>query len=237
MLKNYLLIAVRNIRRNVTYSFINVFGLSLGIASCLLIFLLVSNELSYDSFHKKADRTYRVTMNALDFNPSVSMVVTPTLRTAFPELENVSQFWFMQEGLVKVGENQYPEKAFAFGDDQFMKIFDYQWLAGDRTTALTDPNSVVLTESIARKYFGDKDPMGQVINVQNDLELKVTGLIKDLPGNTHLPFNFIMSFESIRKKLDVANRHFYNINGGFTYIVLPKNYSVETLQKQMPAFV
>src|SRR6478609_11081924 len=106
MLINYLLVAIRNIRRNITYSFINVFGLSLGIASCLLIFLLVRNELSYDTFHKKADRTYRVTMNALDFNPSVSMVVTHNLRTAFPELENVSQFWFQQEGMVKVGENR-----------------------------------------------------------------------------------------------------------------------------------
>ncbi|HTF29205.1 MAG TPA: ABC transporter permease, partial [Flavitalea sp.] len=111
MLKNYLLIALRNVRRNFTYTFLNVFGLSLGIASCLLIFLLVRNELSYDSFHKKADRTYRVTLNALDFNPSVSMVVTHNLRTAFPELENVSQFWFQQEGLVKVGDSRYMERA------------------------------------------------------------------------------------------------------------------------------
>jgi putative ABC transport system permease protein len=237
MFTNYLLVAIRNIRRNITYSFINVFGLSLGIASCLLIFLLVRNELSYDTFHKKADRTYRVTMNALDFNPSVSMVVTHNLRTAFPELENVSQFWFQQEGMVKVGENRYTEKAFAFGDNQFMKIFDYEWLAGNPQSALSEPNSVVLTQSIARKYFGDADPMGKVLNVHNDLDLKVTGLIKDLPGNTHLPFNFIISFESIRKKLNVENRHFYNINGGYTYIVVPKNYSAEKLQKQMPAFI
>ncbi|HTE27412.1 ABC transporter permease [Flavitalea sp.] len=237
MLTNYLLVAIRNIRRNITYSFINVFGLSLGVASCLLIFLLVRNELSYDSFHQKADRTYRVTMNALDFNPSVSMVVTHNLRTAFPELEHVSQFWFQQEGMVKVGENRYTEKAFAFGDDQFMKIFDYEWLAGDPQSALSGPNAVVLTESMARKYFGDNDPMGKVLNVQNELDLKVTGLIKDLPGNTHLPFNFIISFESIRKRLNVENRHFYNINGGYTYIVIPKNYSAEKLQKQLPAFV
>jgi putative ABC transport system permease protein len=237
MLTNYLLIAIRNIRRNITYSFINVFGLSLGIASCLLIFLLVRNELSYDSFHTKADRTYRVTMNALDFNPSVSMVVTHNLRTAFPELEHVSQFWFQQEGMVKVGQNRYTEKAFAFGDDQFMKIFDYNWLAGDPATALSEPNSVVLTESIARKYFGDKEAMGQVINIQNELDLKVTGLIKDLPGNTHLPFNFMISFETLRKRLNIENRHFYNINGGYTYIVLPKNYSAAKLQNQMPSFI
>ncbi len=237
MLKNYLLIALRNIRRNFTYTFLNVFGLSLGIASCLLIFLLVRNELSYDSFHKKADRTYRVTMNALDFNPSVSMVVTHNLRTAFPELENVSQFWFQEEGLVKVGDSRYMEKAFAFGDDQFMKIFDYDWLAGDPQTALSAPNSVVLTESVAHKYFGDREAMGQVINMQNEVDLKVTGLIRDLPGNTHLPFDFIISFETLRTKLDVANRHFYNINGGYTYIVLPKNYSAASFQKKMPAFV
>ena len=237
MLTNYLLVAIRNIRRNITYSFINVLGLSLGIASCLLIFLLVRNELAYDSFHKKADRTYRVTMNALDYNPSVSMVVTHNIRAAFPELEHVSQVWFQQEGTIKVAGNRYTETAFAFADNEFMKIFDYQWLAGDPNSALSEPNSIVLTESIAKKYFGNDEAIGKVINAQNDLDLKVTGLIKDLPGNTHLPFQYLISFETIRKNLQVEKRHFYNINGGYTYIVIPANYPAAKLQAQMPAFV
>ena len=237
MFKNYFKIAWRSVSRYKSYSIINILGLALGIASCLMIFLVVRNELSYDNFHKKADRTYRVTMNALDFNPSVSMAIVPALRSDFPQLENVSQFWFQQEGLVKVGENRYNEKAFAFADDQFLKIFDYQWIAGSPNSALSEPNTIVLTESIAKKYFGRKEAMGQVINIRNEVDLKVTGLIKDLPGNTHLPFNFLISFETIKKNMDVTNRHFYNINGGFTYIVLPENYPVERLQKQMPAFI
>jgi ABC-type antimicrobial peptide transport system permease subunit len=237
MLKSYFLIALRNIKRNLSYTFINVFGLSLGIASCLMIFLVVRNELSYDRFNKKADRTYRVTMNALDFNPSVSMVVTYALQSAFPQLENISQFWFQNDGLIKVGENRYNEKAFAYADDQFLKIFDYKWIAGDPKTALSEPNGVVLTESIANKYFGNQNAMGQVININNQTDLKVTGLIKDLPGNTHLPFDFLISFKTVEKRLDVPKRHFYNINGGFAYIVLPENYPVERLEKQLPDFV
>jgi len=237
MIKNYFNIAWRSISRYKSYSLINILGLALGIASCLLIFLVVRNELSYDRYHKKAGRTYRVTLHALDFNPSVSMAIVPALRSDFPQLENVSQFWFQQEGLVEVGGNRYNEKAFAFADDQFLKTFDYQWIAGDPNSALSEPNTIVLTESIARKYFGRKEAMGELIKIRNEVDLKVTGLIRDLPGNTHLPFNFLVSFETIKKDMDVANRHFYSINGGFTYIVLPDNYPVENLQKQMPAFI
>ena len=102
MFKNYFKIAWRSVSRYKSYSIINILGLALGIASCLMIFLVVRNELSYDNFHKKADHTYRVTMNALDFNPSVSMAIVPALQSDFPQLENVSQFWFQQEGLVNV---------------------------------------------------------------------------------------------------------------------------------------
>jgi hypothetical protein len=205
MLKSYFKIAWRSVSRYKSYSIINILGLALGIASCLLIFLVVRNELSYDNFHNKADRTYRVTMNALDFNPSVSMAIAPALQSDFPELENVSQFWFQPEGMFKVGENRYNEKAFAYADDQFLKIFDYQWIAGNPNSVLSEPNAVVITESIAKKYFGKKEAMGQVINLDNAVDLKVSGLIKDLPGNTHLPFNFLISFETILLK-DCRNK-------------------------------
>src|SRR6266850_5603431 len=161
MLRSYFLIAWRNIKKYKAYSIINILGLALGIGSCLIIFLVVRNELGYDNFHKKAARTYRVTLNALDFNPCVSMAVAPVMRNDFPELEKVSQVWYRESGMVKIGQVRFSEKGFAFADENFTGIFDYQWMAGDPSTALAQPNAVVLTETITRKYFGNKAAMGQ----------------------------------------------------------------------------
>ncbi|CAL1516710.1 ABC transporter permease [Chitinophaga sp. MM2321] len=239
MLSNYFTIAIRSIRRNLSYTFLNVFGLTLSVAACLVIFLVVRNELSYDSYHKKADRTYRVTLHALDFNPSVSMAVVPAMRTDFPELEAVSQAFFQTNGLVKAGNTSYIEKRYGFVDEQFTSIFDFEWLAGNPKSALQEPNTAVLTESIARKFFGDKDAMGQIFRLNNEFDVKVTGLIKDLPGNTHLPIQFMVSFATIRQDLQShgAMSEFYAIMGGNAYIVLPPHYSALQLEKKIPAFI
>src|SRR3984957_6008358 len=165
MFANYLLTAFRNIRRHLGYTLLNVAGLALGVASCLLIFLVVRYELGYDAFYSKADRIYRVNHHSIDYNPPVSPAVAPALRHDFPELE-VAQFYY-DDGLIKIGTNRYNEKNYAYADEWVPRVFDYQWLAGDSRTALTAPNSIVLTESMARKYFGAKEAMGQTIMVDN----------------------------------------------------------------------
>jgi hypothetical protein len=237
MISNFFLTAIRNIRRNVSYTLLNISGLALGIGTCIIIFLVVRNELSYDQYNSKADRTYRVTLNAIDFNPSVSMVITPTLRNDFPGLEAVTQVWFQQAGVLKVGEQRFNEKQYCFVDEYFMHVFDHHWLQGNPQTALSAPNSIVLTKSLAGKYFGKGEAMGQVIKLDNQFDLKVTGIINDPPPNTHLPFRFLVSFETIRKQIDPINNGFYNIAGGFTYLVTPPHYDINKLQKQMPAFI
>ena len=243
MFKNYFKTAWRSIAKNKVYSAINISGLALGIASCLIIFLVVNYELGYDNFNKKADRIYRVTLNAIDFNPSVSMAVTPALRTYFPELEQVSQVWYQRDGLVTVNNKRYSEKGYMFADAQFSKIFDYQWVMGDPNTALSEPNSVVLTESIAKKYFlqqtlpTSKDVIGQIINLDNHYNLKVTGIIKDLPGNTNLPFIFLVSFETVSQQVKGMMSQFYAIAGGNTYILIPENYDIENMRRRMPSFI
>jgi putative ABC transport system permease protein len=236
MISHLFLTALRNIRRHFSYALLNVFGLTLGIATCIIIFLVVRNELSYDRYHRKADHTYRITLNAIDFNPSVSMAIAPALRNDYPELE-VTQVWYQKEGVVKLGAQRYNEKSYCFVDDRFMNVFDHQWLAGNPRSALSDPNAIVLTASMAQKYFGKGDAMGQVINLDNQYDLKVTGIVKDPPPNTHLPFRFLVSFETIRKEVDPANAHFYNISGGFTYFATPEQYDIQKLQKQMYGFV
>ena len=110
-----------------SYALLNVLGLTLGIASCLVIFLIVRNELTYDNF-QKADRTYRVTLNAIDFNSDVSMAIAPAMRNDFPELEQVSQIFYRHGGLIKVNNNRFREKDYAFADEHFLNIFNYQWI-------------------------------------------------------------------------------------------------------------
>lgn len=238
MLKSYVVIAFRNIRRNLSYAFLNIFGLTLGVAACLVIFLIVRNELGYDAYNSKADRTYRVTLHALDFNANVSMAVIPAMRVDFPELEQTTQVFYQGDAMVKIGDNRYTEHNVAFGDNQINKVFDYQWLAGDPNTALLQPNSVVLTESIAKKYFGKGNAIGQVINFENQQDVKVTGVIKDLPANTSLPLSFLISLNSIEKNLKGAMGNFWAIMGGsYAYIVLPKNYAISQLNSKMPAFI
>ncbi len=237
MIKNYFKTAWRAVSRYKTYSIINILGLALGVASCMIIFLVVKYELGYDSFNKKADRIYRVTLNAIDFNPSVSMAITPAMRTYFPELEQVSQVWHQSDGLVRIDKTRYSEKGYMFADEHFAKIFDYEWLSGDANTALSEPNTVVLTQNMAKKYFGSKDPMGQTINLDNQYNLKVTGVIKDVPGNTTLPFIFLVSFETVKQDVKGMMNEFYAIAGGNTFILMPPHYNVQNIQKRIPAFI
>ena len=240
MFKNYFKTAWRSLTRYRVYSTINILGLTLGIASCLAIFLVVKYELSYDKFNSKAGRIYRVTLNAIDFNPCVSMAVAPAMRNDFPELETVTQAWYHETGLITIGQKKFEEKAILFADKYFPFVFDYHWLEGNDKTALVEPNCIVLTESYAKKYFADGEAVGQFINLDNEYNLKVTGVIKDLPGNTHLPFNLLVSFETVRKQREEkgAMSNFYWISSGsFAYVVTPRHYDVRKLQSRIHGFI
>ncbi|MGM9510028.1 ABC transporter permease [Larkinella sp. GY13] len=235
MLRNYFTIAYRTILQQKSYAFINVMGLALGLSACIVIFLVVRNELTYDAFNRKADRTYRVTVHGLDYNPSVSFAIAPTFRTDFPEMEQVSQYYYRGEGQTQVGNERYLEESYAYADQNFPQVFDFNWLAGNPQTALQEPNTVVLTETIARKYFGDQDALGKTIRLDNEHDLRVTGVMKDLPSNTHLVFNFLVSWETVRKQFNTTN--FWSINGGYLYVVLPEKLQAERVEARLPAFV
>lgn len=235
-MRTYLLTGIRNIRKHLGYALINILGLTLGLASCLLIFLIVRYELGYDAFNSKADRIYRVNHHSIDYNPRVSPAVAPALRNDFPELQ-VAQF-FYDDALVRIGNSRYNEKNFAYADEYVPRVFDYQWLAGDPHSALTEPNSIVLTETWAKKYFGTKDAMGQTINVDNKFDCKVTGIIRDLPGNTSLPLPFMVSLSTIKKFMADMGREYYNIPGGnFTFICLPEHYPIKRVRDRIHAFM
>jgi ABC-type antimicrobial peptide transport system permease subunit len=236
MLANYLLTAWRNIRRHFGYTLLNVAGLALGIASCLLIFLVVRYELSYDAFYSKADRIYRVNHHSIDYNPRTSPAVAPALRHDFPELE-VAQF-FYDNGMVKIGTDRYNEENYAYADEWVPRMFDYQWIAGNPTNALSEPNQIVLTERMAKKYFGGKDAIGQTIKVDNQYDCKVTGVIKDLPGNTSLPFRFLISLSTLSHTWVGQTHEYFSIPGGnYTFIALPDNYPIERVRARIKPFL
>jgi putative ABC transport system permease protein len=237
-MKLYFLMGIRNLRKRLGYTILNVLGLTLGIAACLTIFLVVRYELSYDAFNRKADRIYKVNLHASDYNQSVSLAIAPALRVDFPELQQVSQVWY-QDGsaTVKVGNSRYEEKQLSYADGRLPQVFDYTWLSGDARTALVAPGSVVLTESVAKKYFGVKEAPGQTLSVDGT-PYTVTGVIRDLPGNTHLPVRFLFSFSTVEPRVQGMMHTFWAIPGGsFVYVVLPPNVSAQQVQGRMHAFI
>jgi predicted permease len=241
MLKNYFTIAIRNIRKRPSFPFINVISLSVGITCCLLIFLLLRSEWSYDRFFSKGERIYRVgavmtTPDGTVYNGKTPYPLANALRADFPEFESVTQIHYSRGGLVTVENDRYHEQNFIYADSVFLSVFNYEWLAGSPEAALAQPNSVVLTQALAKKYFNGKDAMGKVIKLDNTHTLKVTGIMKDVPTHTHLPFSMLISYANYASNNPNITRWNY-INQGATYALLPERVLSAQLESRMPAFI
>lgn len=240
MLRNYLTITLRSLRRNSAYAAINVFGLVIGIAFSCMLYLYVSHELTYDTFHKKSDRTFRIiTIDERDPEKVRHYGVTaaplgPELVNNYPQVEETVRLYrFVGQVLFKIGGENFQERNWYATDPNFFDVFDFKFVSGDRATALQKPFSVVLTQSTARKYFGTKDPVGEVIEDTSFGPVTVTAVIEDQPTNSHLQFD--MLFSQIRS--DDAWKNYVNSwenFGAFTYIVLNEESSFEGLQTKIP---
>jgi len=194
MLKNYLKIALRTVRHNKASAFINVLGLAVGLACCLLIVLFVQHERSYDHFHTRADRIYRVEMDVKGTQQTarwnvVPVPAAPLLKHQFPDIEQIVRIGYEDEPLIQQGENRFYEDFYYETEPAFFDIFDFTLLQGN-ASALARPNTIVLSESIARKYFGDDDPMGATLTKvdkwsQETTEYEVVGVLADPPVNSH----------------------------------------------------
>jgi len=199
MLKNYLIVALRSLLKNHIYSFINTAGLAIGNASCLLIMLWVVDELSYDTFHSNASRLYQVyARQTFDGNvgqsTSVPLPLHQALKSADSNIKNVCVTDWGSYTLLTVDEKIF-NKANLAVSNEFLKMFRFQLLSGTAETALSDPYSIVLTESTAKALFGDKDPVGQLVKIDNNQDLKVTGILKDIPSNSSFQFDCLTSFD------------------------------------------
>jgi putative ABC transport system permease protein len=250
MIYNYLKIAIRNLKKYKFISFINLFGLTVGLACCLIILTYILHEVSYDKFHPNADRVYRVTRSfnnpetrALNLNLStISPPFGPRLRNDFKEIENMTRTLRNGVTAIKYGEKMFNEPDVYFADDQFFDFFGTPVLKGSPAKALSDPYCLMLSEEVAKKYFGKEDPMEKIlrINLGTYFDFKVTGVYKNLPSNTHFHPSILLSFTTLNDTLIYGTENLrtnWGNNSFFTYIRLPKHYKPENLISQFPAFL
>ncbi len=244
MLKNYLKITLRNIKRYKGYAIINAAGLAIGMACCVLIVLYIQSELSFDRYHEKADRIYLLKRHGLyggkelisSSNNALSAVY---MKKDFPEVENTVRIGFMPNPAVKYLEKKFYVGRALYADDSFFEIFTYPMLKGNPKTALEAPFSVVITEEIAYRYFGDEDPLGKSLRFNNQDDYTVTGVIENVPRNSHLLFDMLCSFQT-QYSQNPKGHPFLNdfiSNTFWTYVLLEKGADPRTLETKFPEFI
>ncbi|HTN35850.1 MAG TPA: ABC transporter permease [Arachidicoccus sp.] len=239
MINSQLKIVLRSLWRNRKFAALNIFGLSIGMATCLIIVFYMHHELSYDKFNTKADQIVRVIFKAevggQQMNEAnVMPPVAKTLLSNFPEIQQATRLVQGGSPILVSGRNRFKEDDFAYVDANFFSVFTLPWLEGDLNTALMQPGTVVITKAVAQKYFGDKDPMGQILKLSDgQSSFKVTGVIDKVPENSHFHFDF---FASISSWPDAQSASFMT-SGYYTYLVLPKDYAYQKLAAKLPGFV
>jgi putative ABC transport system permease protein len=240
MLRNYLTIALRNLLKQRFYTVINIFGLAVGVASCLIIVLFVGYELSYDKHHEKAPRIYRVNGEIKFGVNHYRLAVAPApfgeaLAADFPEIESYVRFRNQGSFLVKAREadTNIKEDKVVYADSTYFKVFSTTMIEGDPGTALNDHNSVAISESLAKKYFSNGSALGQSLILDNDLHCKVTAVFRDMPDNGHFKFDILISMTGLAE----ARETNFLSNNFNTYVLLSSGSSADALQAKFPPFV
>ncbi len=240
MLKNYFKTAWRNLMKNKVFSFINIFGLTIGITVCMMIFLFIMNEFSVDRFLKNNDRIYRV-MRGFEIEGKqgsvsyLSGLHAPALLNDFKGEIIKAVRANPAANLVTVGNRSFQEKKVYDVDSDFFSLFSFPLIKGNPATVLKDPNSVVLTESTAKKYFGSIDnTIGKVIELDKNLALKVTGIAKDVPSNSHLDFDLIVPLENYKNNGTMTT---WIYNGLYTYVLLAPHVTPQQVESRLPQFI
>ena len=246
MFKNYVKITLRNVLKYKSYSLINILGLAIGITCCVLILLFVTDELSYDTYHDNADRTYRVTREWFNNDGSTSLhlarvapPIGPLLKSDFPDvIEEVCRITSDYQTYLQYEDKTFIEDDFFWAENSIFDVMTIPFVAGDPQTALKEPNTVVLTEEMAAKFFDGEDALGKYIVYEKEREMKVTGVIRNIPENTHFKFDYLASFETLYETYGeeelTAN---WGSNNYATYLRLAENSTPENLLSQVPAFI
>ncbi|MEM8969572.1 MAG: ABC transporter permease, partial [Bacteroidota bacterium] len=238
MFKNYILTAYRNSLKNKLYAGINVLGLAIGITCCLFIVLYVQHEQSYDQFHEKKDRIFKVYRTSDrdgigEIGPT-SAPYAEALENDFPEEVEASVRIMPRQGLITYGENAFTSDDISFVGRDFLKVFTFPLIQGDPATALNEPSSAVLTEEMAKKYFGDQDPIGQTLEYENEYSLVVTGVLAPIPETSHIKFDFLTSVHRFEQEEWFSS--WWN-NNMMTYVLLKEGAEEKAVEEQFPAFM
>jgi putative ABC transport system permease protein len=246
MLKNFFISAFRNLLRNKFYAFLNILGLSMGLAAFIFILLYVRDEITYDKHNKKHERIYRIESdynisNRHDVFAIVPVPMGPAFKLEFPEVEAFVRMNEVGNTLFRYGDKEYYEDKFYFADSNLADVFTIKFLNGDAKNALTEPFTMVLTEKVAKKYFGDEDPVGKMIESGSGKSYKVTAVIEDQPTNSHLRYEALLSVTSLEAIVGSDNfnsmepMNFWNI-GVYTFVLLNENADMQSIVDKFPAF-
>ena len=239
MFKNYFRIASRNLLRNKAFSAINIFGLAIGIATCLIILLFIMDEFSYDRFNKKADRIVRVVFRGLVQGEKIkeAIVMPPTAQTLkadYPEVLDATRLRNYGRPRFITGEKSFAEEDFAYVDSNFFQVFTLPFLQGDPKTALRQPYSIVISDMVAQKYFGKANPIGKMLKFKDwEAPYKITGVMENVPTNSHFHFDLFASMSGLPESREKT----WMSSNFYTYLVLPEGYDYKRLQAKMPQVV
>lgn len=245
MLKKYLQFTTRQLFNAKNYALINIFGLAVGIAACLIIFLYINEEWSYDSFHKESDQIYRFTTienedGTLRHLANAYPPLAPLLSATFPEMEQVCRY-FPNNISVKNPENNLlnQESHFFFADSVFFELFSFNFEQGQPATALDQPNGVVLTRSTAERYFSNQNPIGKSLLLEGNISVEVTGVIEDIPANSSLQFDFVAAMPTVRKVMGdwaLHPQHSWYYPPMYTFARIPNPADAERIMARMENF-
>jgi putative ABC transport system permease protein len=232
MLKNLIKTAVRHIVKHFGYSVLNILGLTLGITSALFLIIYVSDEVSYDRYHEKADRIYRVSTTIKEPDDQFTWIFAqipfgPQVVHDYPEVQSSVRFINMPRALYKFEDKEFNEENFYYVDSTLFDIFTYKVIKGEVKSALLAPKKIILTEKIANKYFGKSDPIGKTLTTGTDT-YEVTGVIQDVPTNSHFRFDAVASRNNLPKQIGS-----WGLFGVFTYLLFPENFDVKAFETKM----
>lgn len=245
MLKNNIKIAFRNLTKYKVFSIINIAGLSIGLACCMLIGIYIKDELTYDKHHKASDRIYRLTREFKSPDGSTSLHLSklappfaPLLRTDFPEME-VMTYFVSFGGTIKYEDKIFNEQSIGWADNDIFKVFSFEFVKGNPDNALVNPGSMVVTEEMAMKYFGSIDVLGKMIRFANQASLTITGVIKKMPENSHFRLNMIGDMSLVEQYYGGRENMMkaWGSNNFSTYFILKEGATIEQIERRLPDFL
>lgn len=244
MFRNYITTSLRNLQRYKWYSTLNIVGLALGLSCSALILFYVMFELGFDRYHSKSDRIYRVYQRETgrpflgsDYFAVVPAPLGKNMESDFPEVESSVKISSASDAVVGIAGNSFFEGGIFYAEPALFKIFDFRLSKGDLNTALTEPFSVVLSQEIANKYFRNEDPIGKIIRYENKYDLKVTGILKDIPQNSHFIPKILISLSTYEAISDYKDEFTWQNSSFYTYILLRQKTNARDVEAKLPSFI